>query len=86
MAKTSNPRIGDKIWRQLHEEDKAAGKGANGTIRDIAYSTSEFIAIFPKTKGIAGSVTSRESYDRDQLDWTDSFGGTWYVGDIEAVG
>lgn len=80
---TEYPEKGDKVWRELKEEDIAMGKGANGSIVQIDWSADprEYVVIFPPPTD-KGTV-SRETYTRDDFDgWTDRYQGTWYIGDL----
>lgn len=82
-GRTEYPEVGDKVWRELSEEDKAMKKGANGRVVKIDWGTSppEYIVIFPAPTD--DGVVSRVSLERDDMGyWTSAYNGTWVIGDI----
>ena len=83
-GKTNYPEKGDKFWRELTPEDRAMSKGSSGRIVKIDFSVDprEYIVVFPAPTSEGGMV-SRESFTLEEIDgWTDSYGGTWYKGNL----
>lgn len=85
-GKTKFPQKGDKVWRERTEDEVRDDKGANGKIVRIDFTAepTEYLVLYPAARSDQG-VVSRESYCRDDLTWTDRFGGTWFAGELPTV-